>query len=107
MHIGDMFAYAQSRRNDLQLSTYVTAHAVIPKLCLDLQAPVRVVVQPLGEAGWLINNYNKSESSFTLRSSKIREKTPVNALTSEEITHENNTISMTLAPRGRVWVKFE
>ncbi len=76
-------------------------------LYFQLDAPTRIVVQPLGKSGWVFQNYNKTEETITFATDKIDSTKLVDGFTGEVIDHQNNKLVLTLEPRSRIWIKFQ
>lgn len=74
-------------------------------LGFSLDAPTRIVVQPLGNSGWVFHNYNKEKETFTFTSSKINNMKLVNGFTGEIINADNGELTLTMEPRSRIWIK--
>ena len=70
-----------------------------------LDAPTRVVIQPLGATGWVVHNYNKTKETITLTSDRLNNMELVNGFTGEIIKADNNELTLTLEPRSRIWIK--
>ena len=68
-----------------------------------LRGPARVTCQQLGQAGWLLQNYNgrSVEAAMHFATSPRLE----NALTGEPIIVEEQGIQINLPARGRLWIK--
>ncbi len=78
----------------------------ISELSLDLDAPTRIVMQPLGLSGWVFHNYNNTEETIHFSNDKLRNVKLVNGFTGKEIAHKNKNLMIVLEPRSRVWVKI-
>ena len=74
-------------------------------LNLDLDAPTRVALQPLGNTGWVIHNYNTEAVEITLTADGINAATLTEDFSSEKISVQAKTLSTKLAPRSRIWIK--
>ena len=75
------------------------------KLDFHLDAPTRIVVQPLGNTGWVFHNYNKTKETFTFASDKINKMKLVNGFTREVVNSDNGKLTLTMEPRSRIWIK--
>ena len=73
------------------------------KLQLDMKAPTRVSLQPLGETGWLIQNYNREEKEITLKVDGAEKLT--NGFTGEKQILENGNLRVHLKARSKIWIK--
>ncbi len=76
-------------------------------LGLLLDAPTRVTLQPMGEAGWFIHNYNEEPSHVVLSLDSELTGKPIDGFTGEPLAHEGCRIEMLLPPRSRKWVRVE
>ena len=76
-------------------------------LYFQLDAPTRIVMQPLGNSGWVFHNYNKTKETFTFTSDEIKNAKLVNGFTGEVVEHQNDKLELTLEPRSRIWIKVK
>lgn len=74
-------------------------------LNIQLEAPTRVVVQPMGDSAWLFHNYNKTKQEFTFLKTGLSELNLINGSTGESVKTDGDVLKLTLAPRSRMWVK--
>jgi hypothetical protein len=80
-----------------------TLRAVFTRpLGLDLDAPARVTLQPLGDAGWFFYNYNESPAAVAFRTGDIK---LLDGFTSEPLEISGGQLHATLPPRSPLWVK--
>ncbi len=77
------------------------------KFYFNLDAPTRIVAQPLGGSGWVFHNYDKTKESFTFTSDDFKNAKLVNGFTGEVIEHQDNKLELTLEPRSRIWIKVK
>ncbi|NQU51364.1 MAG: hypothetical protein HQ522_02380, partial [Bacteroidetes bacterium] len=75
------------------------------ELDFELNAPTRLVVQPLGESAWLFHNYNQTKQDFVFRKPDLSNADLINAFTGELIETTGDAIKLTLQPRSRIWIK--
>jgi len=68
-------------------------------------APTRVTIQPLGETGWFIQNYNNEAATITLRGGTVPLGTLHDGFTGEVLLETGDELTKTLRPRSRLWVK--
>lgn len=73
------------------------------KLGLKLDAPTRVTLQPLGDSGWFIHNYNQEETKITFSTSDLGQI--VDGFTMKEIKSNGSQLKLTLPRRSRIWLK--
>lgn len=76
-------------------------------LYFQLDAPTRIVIQPLGNSGWVFHNYNKTKKTFSFTTDEMKNKKLINGFTGEVIDHQNNKLVLTLEPRSRIWIKLK
>lgn len=76
-------------------------------LGIQLKAPTRIVIQPLGSSGWLLHNYSKKSAQMTLKTSAPGKTNLTDGFTGKRIDHENDILKLTLKPRSRTWIKTE
>jgi hypothetical protein len=80
-----------------------TLRAVFTRpLGLDLDAPARVTLQPLGDAGWFFYNYNESPVEIAFRTGDVR---VLDGFTGETLDTSSGQLRTTLPPRSPLWVK--
>ncbi|NOY58572.1 MAG: hypothetical protein GXO75_06525 [Calditrichaeota bacterium] len=72
------------------------------KLGLELDAPTRVALQPLGQTGWFIQNYNQKETSVTF--SAANAGSFADGFTGEKIESQGGQLHLTLPGRSRIWL---
>ncbi|MCP5063497.1 MAG: hypothetical protein GY936_13675, partial [Ignavibacteriae bacterium] len=75
------------------------------KLGFSLDAPTRIVVQPIGTSGWMFHNFNKTKETFTFDSDGIEDMKLVNGFTGEVIKPDNSKLTISIEPRSRIWIK--
>lgn len=75
------------------------------ELDFSLDAPTRIVVQPIGTTGWVFHNYNKTKETITFDSDRIKDMKLVNGFTDDGINVDNSKLTLTLEPRSIVWIK--
>ena len=74
-------------------------------LGLDLTAPTRVSLQPLGTNGWFIHNYNQEAVQMTLNLAKAEPVKLVDGFSGNTIELQGHSLVKELAPRSRLWLK--
>jgi hypothetical protein len=75
-------------------------------LGLDLDAPTRIALQPLGMTGWVLHNYNTTPTQFNFVLNESTKGNIIDGFTGDPIAVKNNSISMDMEPRSRVWLKI-
>ncbi len=68
-----------------------------------VEAPTRVTLQPLGETGWVIQNYNTSPAEITLGDEDLGRLT--DGLTGALLMESGSELNYLIPPRSRVWVR--
>ena len=76
-------------------------------LHFELIASTRISVQPLGKAGWIFHNYNKTKENISFIKQNLGEEKLSNGFNGELISTDNDTLNLRLKPRSRMWVKIE
>jgi hypothetical protein len=74
-------------------------------LNLDLKAPARVALQPLGNSGWVIHNYNTAAVNITLTADGIDGQTFSDGFSGGKITAEGKILTLKMEARSRIWLK--
>jgi hypothetical protein len=74
-------------------------------LGIKLRGPTRITLQPLGEAGWFVQNYNNHEVTVEVEFASRVESQFCDGFSGEVIVLANRTLVRTLAPRSRWWLK--
>jgi len=87
-------AWANTIRNEINKS-----------LNFQLNAPTRVVVQPIGDSAWMFHNYNQSKKDIVFIQNNLSETRLINGFTGEVLSTNGDTLKLSLQPRSRVWVK--
>ncbi|MBL7646270.1 MAG: hypothetical protein JNK74_08800 [Candidatus Hydrogenedentes bacterium] len=68
-----------------------------------VDAPTRVTLQPLGETGWVIQNYNTSPAEIALGGEDFGRLS--DGLTGAVLLESGNALNYLIPPRSRVWVR--
>ena len=79
------------------------AFSADPEVVLD--APARVAFQPVGDNGWIIQNYTNKDAAIQLRFTKSPDIALVNARTGDPLEVQDGLCSTTLPARSRVWLQ--
>ncbi len=80
-------------------------NSIIGKLGMEMQAPTRVTLQPVGKSGWFLQNYNEEPVIIKL---KIENKSDSfkNVFTGENIAINKDGFATIIIPkRSRIWVQ--
>lgn len=67
-------------------------------------APTRVTIQPIGDRGWFIQNYNNAPALITLGGGDVRLGALHDGFTGEPLLQKGNVMQRKLPPRSRLWV---
>lgn len=67
------------------------------------EAPTRVTMQPLGETGWFIQNYNTASAEITLKGGQLGRLT--DGFSGAVLLESGNELKYVLPARSRVWVR--
>ncbi len=78
-------------------------HFITP-LGLGFNAPTRVTLQPYGDSGWVIHNYNQETVQFDLLTSGVENRIIVEKFSGKKVQIDEGHISMEIPPRSRVWL---
>ena len=70
-----------------------------------LRSPAQVALQPLGETGWFIRNYNRKPVSVALQLRRASAGQFIDGFSGEMVTPEDNALSRMLPPRSHWWVR--
>lgn len=73
------------------------------KLKYNLDAPTRIALQPLGDAGWVVHNYNREEKVISLQADGLTSL--VNGFTGEDVPVADGKVELQLPPRSRIWLQ--
>ncbi len=76
-------------------------------LYFQLDAPTRIVIQPLGNSGWVFHNYNTTKKTFSFKTDEIRNAKLIDGFTGKVIEHKDDKLELTLEPRSRIWIKIK
>jgi hypothetical protein len=76
-------------------------------LGLELEAPVRIALQPLGTTGWALHNYDTTATQIKFVLNESNKGSIINGFTGDPIAVQNNSISLDMKPRSRVWLKIK
>ena len=77
------------------------------KLDIEINAPTRVVYQPLGESGLVLHNYNRTKEKIIIKQAGISKTELSNGFTGEKIESKNDEIVLVMEPRSRIWINIE
>ena len=74
---------------------------------LKIDSPTRTAVQLLGENGYFVHNYNKSDQEIVISSNNILNNTFIDGFTQELIQNEKGKLKLNIKPRSRIWIKLK
>lgn len=66
-------------------------------------APTRVTMQPLGESGWFIQNYNTAPAEITLKGAPLGRLS--DGFSGAVLLESGNELKYAVPPRARLWVQ--
>jgi hypothetical protein len=78
--------------------------AFIEPLGHDFTAPARITLQPLGDSGYVIQNYRDDAAEIELVLPESLGENLINGITGKPIPIEGRTFRGTLAARDRIWM---
>lgn len=78
---------------------------IVSPLNFKLNAPTRIVVQPMGDSAWMFHNYNQSKKDFVFVKPGLSEAHLINGFTGELVPANGDTLKLIMQPRSRIWVK--
>ena len=70
-------------------------------LDIEVKAPTRVAVQPLGDSGWMIHNYNREAVEIEVTAGI---DCVADGFTGENMQFENGRLLLELSARSRKWL---
>jgi len=76
-------------------------------LDFELNAATRISVQPLGDAGWIFHNYNKTKEKIFFTKQNMGGEKLLNGFTGEIFNTNDDTLNLSIGPRSRLWIKIE
>jgi hypothetical protein len=85
----------------------IIRESFLDKLDYELDAPTRIVIQPLGDSGWMFHNYNKKAETIRFNTEKLVGREFVNGFSDEKILIKNNEVQITIQSRSRIWIKLK
>lgn len=74
-------------------------------LNFELEAPTRIVIQPMGEFSWMFHNYNQKKEDLVFSKNGLSKLDLINGFTGESLELSGNSLQLSLEPRSRIWVK--
>lgn len=80
---------------------------IVSPLNFKLNAPTRIVVQPMGDSAWMFHNYNQTNKDFSFSKPGLSKMKLINVFTEEVLPTNGDTLKLSLQPRSRIWVKNE
>jgi len=87
--------------------TNIIRDAVLTNLDIKLEAPTRIVIQPMGTTGWMFHNYNNTKENISFINKNISNTDLVDGFSGQILQSEHNQLNLQLEPRSRIWVKME
>ena len=83
----------------------VLRESFLSPLDLELKAPTRVCLQPLGESGWFLHNYNLEDVTVELVFQASEDFQIVDGFTGRQLDHDGNSFRISIPPRSRAWIE--
>jgi len=80
--------------------------ALLTPFNYDFNAPARVTLQPLGQSGWLIHNYNGEAVHFDLGAESLTQGTIIDKFSGKQVEVKEGRIEMEIPPRSRLWLEI-
>ncbi len=78
---------------------------IVSPLNFKLNAPTRIVVQPMGGSAWMFHNYNRSKADFSFIKPSLSKANLIDGFTGEVLSTSGDTLKLSLQARSRIWVK--
>ncbi|MEN8229420.1 MAG: hypothetical protein ABFS38_14775 [Bacteroidota bacterium] len=78
----------------------------ITPLGLEFNAPARVTLQPYGNSGWVIHNYNQETIQFDLSTAVMRNGVMEEKFSGQQVTILDGQINMEITARSRLWLEM-
>ena len=79
----------------------------ITPLGLEFNAPKRVTLQPYGDSGWVIHNYNRETVPVDLHTAGLDYGMVENKISGKQVQIDEGHITMEIPPRSRVWLEID
>ena len=74
---------------------------------IDFSAPTRVTLQPYGESGWVIHNYNQESVDIDLGTASMKNGVTEDKFSGKQIKILEGQINIEMPPRSRLWLEFD
>jgi hypothetical protein len=71
----------------------------------DFNAPARVTLQPYGDAGWLIHNYNRETVHIDLGADGFKNGITKDKCSGKQVEIQEGRVTMEIPPRSRIWLE--
>jgi len=76
-------------------------------LGIGFYAPTRVTLQPYGDSGWVIHNYNRETVHVDLSTAGLENGMIEDRFSGEQFQIYQGHVSLKIPPRSRVWLEFD
>jgi hypothetical protein len=76
-------------------------------LGLELNAPARVTLQPCGNSGWIIHNYNQESVFINFSAEGLPDGMSKDVISGKQLMNNEGKIDMEILPRSRIWIERE
>lgn len=71
----------------------------------DFNAPARVTLQPYGDAGWVIHNYNRETVHIDLSTDGMKNGITKDKFSGKQVEIQEGRVTMEIPPRSRLWLE--
>ena len=74
---------------------------------LDFNAPTRVTLQPYGDSGWVIHNYNQKTVHLDLRTAGMSSGVMEEKISRKQVEKLDGQVIMEIPARSRIWLEMK
>jgi len=75
-------------------------------LGIEFYAPTRVTLQPYGDSGWVIHNYNRETVRVELSTEELENGMIEDRFSGKQFEILEGLIKMEIPPRSRLWMEI-
>jgi hypothetical protein len=72
---------------------------------IDFSAPARVALQPYGNTGWVIHNYNRDTVQIGINADGMTDGIIEDKFSGKQVRIRDGQINMEISPRSRLWLE--
>ncbi len=83
----------------------IIRNEIVSPLNFKLNAPTRIVVQPMGDSAWMFHNYNQTKEDFSFSRPGLSKAKLIDGFTGEVLSTNGDMLKLSLQARSRIWVK--